>query len=229
MSFFQYFKRASWRVRFVGWAARRRPFCGHGHGLCHQRRGPRCRCRCCSWCSVVVLVIVCPLPLPWLSLALLASRLTCCRRVTARCLAVDRRWGGGGGLTTMAMAYGRRCACERGCQVWPVGEGEMGLEVGYGSGSWSRGRGQLLSRRIYFSIPLIIYARNRIHTLAHTHTHSHTHMGIYWLFILYSNARGIGHRTCQKRWRSLLARSLPPSPAGRTVSWGVTCVCVCIL
>lgn len=59
--------------------------------------------RCCS-CYCL------PLPLPWLSLA---SRLTCCRRVTARCLAVDRR----GLTTTTTMAYGRcvlRWACEAG-------------------------------------------------------------------------------------------------------------------
>jgi len=68
---------------------------------------------------------------------------------------------------------------------WLAGADTQGLE------------GKLLSRRIYFSIPLIIYARNRIHT----------HMGIYWIFILYSNARRRtngqtdgrtdGQRTCQ--------------------------------
>lgn len=78
---------------------------------------------------------------------------------------------------------------------------------------------KLLSRRIYFSIPLIIYARNRIHT----------HMGIYWIFILYSNARrrtanvsasASGRDNSKDTGGTRSGEESAASPGRRTVKWG---------
>lgn len=88
--------------------------------------------------------------------------------------------------------------------------------VGFGLASRRAEGEKLLSRRIYFSIPLIIYARNRIHT----------HMGIYWIFILYSNAR---RRTANVSASAAGAEAeagagvgveSAASPGRRTVKWG---------
>lgn len=107
----------------------------------------------------------------------------------------------------------------------------MEMELGLGSGT------TFITAHLFFYSTYNIcqkqdthtHMSKHTHTWAHGHTLSHTlaHMGIYWLFILYSNAR---HRTpnVSEALAVSLAGRLAEGYPGRGFVPCTVCECVCV-